>query len=247
MQQAIIAMTKDLAAIEFEDIGDKAKNLIRAQRKKLAGLLESERLSRIRTELRGHSARIKQSVKQSKEQVQGKWREVVTGDQSKRVRDHVREKFQERIEKIEEKIEPLIAKKTDPKTVYTIDKWVFTGAVLGAFFSEFIYIAHPGKFWIWFAVVISTSMSTKLAYYSTIKMHFFMLDFCYFTNLCCLALLFCMKNSCSLYKVCFIFSPLHPSSLFSSLSSPPLLGVLYLRQWPCRVRSARVEEQLSVP
>jgi hypothetical protein len=202
MKRVISSMTKDLAAMELQDIGDQAKNLLRAQREKLSSMLENEHLNRIKSEFR----EVRESVKHRKDRLQGKFREVFTGDESKRIRDHVREKIHERIEKIEEKIEPLIAKKADPKNVLKIDKWVFTGAVAGAFFSEYVYLQHADKFWIWFAIVITTSMSTKLAYYSTIKMHFFMLDFCYFTNLCCLALLFTMKSSCSLYKVCFIFA-----------------------------------------
>ena len=90
--------------------------------------------------------------------VQRRWRKVVTGDETKRVRDHIRE----------------------PPVSRNIDKMAFTFGVLNLTISEFMLVKFPQEFWAWYMAVIPILVFFRIPHYRSLKWEFFLLDFCKF-------------------------------------------------------------------
>jgi hypothetical protein len=90
--------------------------------------------------------------------VQRRWRKVVTGDETKRVRDHIRE----------------------PPVARRIDKMAFTFGVLNLTISEFMLVKFPQEFWAWYMAVIPILVFFRIPHYRSLKWEFFLLDFCKF-------------------------------------------------------------------
>lgn len=88
--------------------------------------------------------------------VQKRWRKAVTGDEMKRVRDHIRE----------------------PPVARRLDKLAFTFGVLNLTVSEFMLIKFPHVFWAWYMAVIPVLVFFRIPHYRSLKWGFFLLDFC---------------------------------------------------------------------
>ncbi len=88
--------------------------------------------------------------------VQKRWRKAVTGDETKRVRDHIRE----------------------PPVARRIDKMAFTFGVLNLAISEFMLVKFPTHFWAWYMAVIPILVFFRIPHYRSLKWEFFLLDFC---------------------------------------------------------------------
>lgn len=119
--------------------------------------------------------------------LRSKWRKVVTGDEKKRIRDM------------------LIETQSKSEYVKLFDKLAFTLGVLNIGACQYFLLNLPGWFYIWYSVVLPLMMIARYFYFKMMNWEYFMLDFCYFTNLCILVdILFLRWNWLS--NVCFIYS-----------------------------------------
>lgn len=91
----------------------------------------------------------------------GKWRETVTGDHNKRIRDYMKETPQ----------------------VKMLDKFSFTLGVLIICLSEWLLLRVPQLFPTFYVVLMSLLLVWRFFDYKTIKSELYLLDFCYFVNL----------------------------------------------------------------
>jgi len=93
-------------------------------------------------------------------QAQRRWREAVTGDPNKRIRDHMKETPQ----------------------VKMIDKFSFTLGVLAIVFSEWLLLRKPNIFPSFYFGLMTLLLIWRYFDYKKAKYELFMLDFCYFVN-----------------------------------------------------------------
>lgn len=119
--------------------------------------------------------------------LRSKWRKVVTGDEKKRVRDM------------------LMESQGKSEYVKLFDKLAFTVGVLNIGACQYFLLNLPGWFHVWYCVVLPLMTTARYFYFKMMNWEYFMLDFCYFTNLCILVdLLFLRWNWLS--NICFIYS-----------------------------------------
>ncbi|EWM23149.1 Protein of unknown function DUF2838 [Nannochloropsis gaditana] len=116
--------------------------------------------------------------------VQKRWRKAVTGDEMKRVRDHIRE----------------------PPVARRLDKLAFTFGVLNLTVSEFMLIKFPHVFWAWYMAVIPVLVFFRIPHYRSLKWGFFLLDFCYFVQVLCILQLYAFPSNCNLLKSIFLLA-----------------------------------------
>jgi hypothetical protein len=113
-------------------------------------------------------------------------RKVVTGDEKKRVRDLIKEK------------------KDKPQYIKLFDKISFTFFTLNLPICQFFLFNRPDYFWLWFSFIIPLLLIARYFYFHTIKMEYFLYDFCYFSNL--LSLLCIYYSPPWLFRMVFIFA-----------------------------------------
>jgi hypothetical protein len=112
-------------------------------------------------------------------------RKVVTGDEKKRVRDLIKEK------------------KDKPQYIKLFDKISFTLFTLTLPICQYFLLNRPQYFWIWFSFIIPILLVARYFYFHSIKMEYFLYDFCYFSNL--LSLLTIYYTPQWLFRMVFIF------------------------------------------
>lgn len=159
--------------------------------------------SKISSPLREHALKIK-----------SKWREAVTGDEKKRVRDLIKEnavKIKSKWRKVvtgdeKKRIRDLIKEKeSEPVYIKFFDKVGFTLGVLNIAVCQYFLLNYPNVFWVWYSAVIPIIMSARYFHYRSLEWHYFMFDFCYFTIACTFVHLFIIKSTV-LFKILFIFA-----------------------------------------
>jgi hypothetical protein len=109
------------------------------------------------------------------------WRRVVTGSRNKRIRDHIREPLQVRL----------------------IDKLSFTFGVIVLMATEYIFVQCPGSFWLWYSFVMPTLIFVRYFMYRRDHFQYFLLDFCYYSQLLMLLLVYVVPDSDALFCVCY--------------------------------------------
>jgi len=92
-----------------------------------------------------------------------RWREAISGDPERRIRDHMDDREVQ-------------------KRVKLVDTASFTIGVVMIMFAEFLLIGYPGGFPWFYLVTLILLMLMRFSTYKAIKNHFFMLDFCYFVQ-----------------------------------------------------------------
>lgn len=107
-----------------------------------------------------------------RDHMEKKVRKRVTGDENTRVRDHVKHR-----------VVQLKVRATEPSAAKKLDQWSFTIGVLGMVFSEYALVQHTELFHVWYAALVPPLVLVKWGIYKTRKMHYFLLDFCYYVNL----------------------------------------------------------------
>jgi len=120
--------------------------------------------------------------------IKAKLRKLVTGDESRRIRDLIKDK------------------KRDPGWVQLIDKLAFTLGVLNIGTSQYFLLSKPQYFSYWYSVVIPLLMILRIREFKMRKYQYFLIDFCYFVLVCTFVFLFYLKSSPAFFKICFIFS-----------------------------------------
>jgi hypothetical protein len=122
--------------------------------------------------------------------MRGKMRRLLTGHEDRRIRDLLDEK------------------KKQPHNVKLIDKFLFTFWVFNISIYQYFMLNKPEDYWIYHVVSLSILLLIRLYVWRQMKWHYFLLDFCYFTNLwllvCCLFRL--DERLPSFYRAAFICS-----------------------------------------
>lgn len=100
---------------------------------------------------------------QFKTQWKRRWREAITGDPERRVRDQMDDKEVQ-------------------KRIKLVDTASFTLGIVMVMIAEFLLVGYPSGFPWFYLIVNFMLMLLRYLTYKAIKNHFFMLDFCYFLN-----------------------------------------------------------------
>ncbi|CAM9252273.1 unnamed protein product, partial [Ectocarpus fasciculatus] len=98
--------------------------------------------------------------------MRSKFRKAVTGDEKKRVRDLLDEK------------------KKVPKNVKLFDKLFFTFGVTNIAICQYFMMNAPRWYWLYHCFILTSLLLIRFFQYRKLKYHYFLLDFCYFTNVC---------------------------------------------------------------
>lgn len=184
----LTALKHKIATLEFEEARMKINARKEAAKETAAVLLQKAKEPAT-------------TIKAAADKTQRKWRGFVTGDEEQRIRDHVKEKARNKVDSINRQ-------RKIPKVVRTIDKIVFTAGVCGLSCCQYLILLYPTCFWQLFLAVIPILIALKLLYYRTKEWQYFLIDFCYFTNLLCtlLVLIPGLRDNVCLMKTTFIFA-----------------------------------------
>jgi hypothetical protein len=93
-----------------------------------------------------------------------------------------------------------------PTIMRLLDKFGFLLGVLSLVFSEYVLLSKRDYFWAWYAVFMTAMMAARVPDYRHKRWSYFLLDFCYFANLCCLLQVLVAPSSCAFFKVNFAFA-----------------------------------------
>lgn len=128
-------------------------------------------------------------VQEQVAKMRSKFRKVVTGDEKKRVRDLLDEK------------------KKVPKNVKLFDKLFFTFGVTNIAICQYFMMNAPRWYWIYHCFLLISLLFIRFLQYRKLKYHYFLLDFCYFTNFClAICRLFGLARYKTLFNAIFICS-----------------------------------------
>jgi hypothetical protein len=117
-----------------------------------------------------------------------KWRKVMTGDEKVRVRDHM-----------------ILAQGTT-ENFKLFDKLAFTIGVLNLMMCQFCFVNTPGYFWVFYCVVMWTSLGSRYYHFSSQNWEYFMLDFCYFAVGCSMFSAIFFPEGNWFFRVSYIFA-----------------------------------------
>lgn len=112
-------------------------------------------------------------------------RRKITGDENYPIRHYVEEKRE---------------------LILLFDKIAFTIGVINNCFGQFFIFNLPTLFYLWYSVVITISLMARTYHFRSLKLQYFMYDFCYFTLLCSFIHLYIIPNNVLFAKIVFIFS-----------------------------------------
>ena len=119
--------------------------------------------------------------------IRSKWRKIVTGDEKKRIRDHI------------------IETQEQPKYIKFFDKIAFTLGVLNILVCQYFLLNRPDYFWLWYSIIIPVLIVSRFFYFKSLGWQYFMIDFCYFVLFCTILNLFVIKESSLFFKICLIY------------------------------------------
>ncbi len=90
--------------------------------------------------------------------------------------------------------------------ILLFDKIAFTVGVINNCFGQFFIFNLPTLFYLWYSVVIVISLMARIYHFRSLKLQYFMYDFCYFTLLCTFVHLYIIPSNILFAKIVFIFS-----------------------------------------
>lgn len=151
-------------------------------------LLNMNNLPKPAQDLMNRGKDVNRKLREQANKLRSKWRKVVTGDEKKRIRDHIRETEEQ------------------PKYIKLFDKIQFTLGVLNICACQFFLLNRPEFFWLWYAGVIPVMMFSRFYHFRCLGFQYFMIDFCYFSVFLSLLNVFFFQHSALFFKVCFIFA-----------------------------------------
>jgi hypothetical protein len=131
---------------------------------------------------------VRDIIRKKASNVQSKWRHIFTGDEKKRIRDHLRER------------------EDQPNYIKLVDKVGFTFGVLNILACQYFLLNVPEYFSVWFCGIVPIILLSRLYHFHSLNWHYFLIDFCYFVNIGALFNLLVFKSSLLVFKVCFIHS-----------------------------------------
>ena len=118
-------------------------------------------------------------------QIMRKWRKIITGNETKKIRDHVREV---------------------PEYVKLGDKIAFTLGLCNILACEYFLVKQPEHFWIWYSAVLPILLLTRIAYFFQKSYHYFLIDFCYFVIFCSFVNMIFLWESDRFFRMVYIFT-----------------------------------------
>jgi hypothetical protein len=146
----------------------------------------SEKSEKRATSSKGEIDAVKNLIKKQATTIRSKWRKVVTGNEEKRIRDHLKET------------------EGQPKYVKFFDKVGFTFGVLNVLVCQYFLLNVPEYFPTWYAIVLPTILLSRFYHFRSLNWQYFLIDFCYFTILATLINVYVLKSTLWLFKMCFI-------------------------------------------
>lgn len=148
-------------------------------------------------------SKTKKIISENSQKVKQKWREAVTGNEYKRVRD----KMKDELETLKQEIfEIMIEKQNQPVYIKLFDKLAFTLGVLNISVCQYFLLSQPQFYWLWYSIVTPVLLITRFFHFNSLGFQYFLLDFCYFVSALCFLQLFVFNLSITLFKVCFIYT-----------------------------------------
>jgi len=75
--------------------------------------------------------------------------------------------------------------------------------------AEYFVVAEPGKFWMWYSIIVPILLATRWKHFKANKMQYFLLDFCYMVNLLTFAHLYLLSHTSyseQVFRVAFILT-----------------------------------------
>ena len=125
-------------------------------------------------------------------EVRRRFRKTITGSETKRVRDHLKDST--------------MVHQTNPPSIKLFDKITFTLGVLNISIIQWFLFVEPTYFWLWYSICLPILMGSRFFHFFSLGWHYFMLDFCYFALIITLIQLFLLPSSSLLFKVSYIYS-----------------------------------------
>jgi len=110
----------------------------------------------------------------------------------------LKEKLLQQKLKLEQKI-------TAPPFLRTSDKIAFTLGIAVLCITEYILLKKPELMYLWYTFLIFPLMIARYYFYHKVKYHYFMLDFCYYTQVLLLANLYVFPSP-ELFQIVFALS-----------------------------------------
>ena len=136
-------------------------------------------------DFKGKKGKFTEIVRGQSQKLRSKFRKAITGDEKKRVRDHVQEQ---------------------PDYVKLLDKIAFTLGLLNILACEYFLVKLPSYFWLWYSLVIPLLILTRISHFRSLGWQYFLLDFCYFVLFCVFINLYIFPDSQLFFKICFIYA-----------------------------------------
>jgi len=131
-------------------------------------------------------------VRRAREGIQRRWRYTITGAEDVRVRDHyggklstARSKYSSVRERVRVKAEEQRAKMEEPTAIRLRDKLSFMLGVVGCFVIEACVLQAPQLYPYLFLSFFLPLYVLRLYIYGSLSWHWFLVDFCYFSNFAC--------------------------------------------------------------
>lgn len=169
-EKAIQSIMEDLEDEEDIVLDSIVQEKMDAQRDALSDLLESEDANItdfLVLEVKNQTDRVKRALRLQREEFRSKLRKVMTGDESKSVREHLKKTREE------------------PFFVKMMDKLSFTLGVLNLTISQAFLMIKPELFFVWYSIVMPLLLWVRIYRFKKLKWQYFLLDFCYFGQVLC--------------------------------------------------------------
>ena len=168
------------------------KRRMRTDRGVLRSLLRRRREGHDAAKMERRLWRAGTGVRRAREGIQRRWRYTITGAEDVRVRDHyggklskARAKYSSVRERVRVKAEEQRARMEEPTAIRLRDKLSFMLGVVGCFVIEACVLKAPQLFPYLFLSFFLPLYVLRLYIYGSLSWHWFLVDFCYFSNFAC--------------------------------------------------------------
>jgi len=119
---------------------------------------------------------------------------------------NIREKLSEKKKQFSEKKNQIKTKMSTTPMVKLRDKLAFVFGVSNLWVTAYILGSRPDEEPYWYTISALVLLTFRFFDYRSQKYHYFMFDFCYYTNLLCMLYLWVFPHSRELFMICFVLS-----------------------------------------
>lgn len=138
--------------------------------------------------LKINSQILKLLIQEKASLLRSKWRQIVTGNKEKRIRDMIREK------------------ENEPTYIKLFDKIGFTLGVLNIAICQYFLLNIPSFFWLWYSIVVPLLLIMRVKHFRSLGWQYFLIDFCYFVIILTFLNIFVLNDSKWLFNILFIYT-----------------------------------------